>query len=117
MPDAVAVAVAKSVTSHIKAQGFITDELVVRSYAEWDLDLKNINEVENTEHARIDVVSHTTDQGVNLASRGSMQYKVPIDIAVRKKFRQLHQDDVTRRIDIEKIDAHQRCLARFLLGK
>lgn len=78
-----------------------------RSYAEWDLDLTNIDraELRDEEKLFVDVVAHTTEQQVEANTRGgSVRFTVPIDIAIRRKFGQDKQDPTTGRIAIEHID-------------
>jgi len=108
MPDAIAVSIAKVVESAISSSSLSQKDFTLqRSYAEWDLDLSKMDalEVGESEKLHVDVVSHTTEQEVELSSRTTMQYMIPIDIAVRKRFGSAHQEQGTGRIAITDIDA------------
>ena len=107
MDEAVSVTVAKAVVDTIVNSTLSQpDPVVLRSYAEWDLDLAKMDglEVAESDKLRIDVVSHTTEQTTELSSRTSRQYLIPIDVAVRKRFGANLQDEVNNRINVEEID-------------
>lgn len=111
MSDAVLVTVAKAVTSRIAAAvaegefgtAVFTPE---RTYADWDLELTNIDalDLRDSDKLHVDVVSHTTQQATQLSSRGTIQYTVPVDIAVRRKFGTDKTSDDTGRVAVEEID-------------
>jgi hypothetical protein len=105
LPTAV-VEIAKGVERHLaKNLKDAGDFVLNRSYAEWDLDLKNGDfEIDASEQRRIDVVSHTTDQGTDLSARYRLQFDCPIDIAIRQKLTQTEQDVSTGYLAVEEID-------------
>ncbi len=110
MSDAVAVSVAKTVTGMIAAAssaGSLSQRFTPeRSYADWDLQLELMDLLVLTgcDKLYVDVVTHTVQQSAKLSSRGTIQYVVPIDIAVRRKFGADKQNDDSGRIAIEEID-------------
>lgn len=99
MSDAVAVAVAKAVTSQIDAATLSLAFTPERSYADWELALEDADEL------HVDVVVVTTELATELSSRGRMKYTVPIDIGVRKRFVTAQQDDDTGRVELAEVDA------------
>lgn len=107
MSDAVVVAVAKAVTAQIAAATLSQKFTPERSYADWDFKLEAMDllALQDADKLHVDVVGHTMQQASELATRGSLRYTVPIDIAVRRKFGQDKQNDDTGRIAIEEIDA------------
>jgi hypothetical protein len=98
MSDAVAVEIAKAVTVQIAAATFSQTFTPERSYAEWDVELKDEDEL------HVDVVVVTTEQTADLSSQSTVKYLVPVDIGVRKKFGPDKQNDDTGRIQIESVD-------------
>lgn len=107
MADAQSVAVAKAVESAIAGAELSKPFQLDRSYAEWSLDLSNLSEIswEAPEDLRVDVVSHMTEQAHELSSRTTMQFALPIDIAVRQKLGVSEQRASTGRIHVEEVDA------------
>jgi len=107
-PEASAVTIAKGVEAMIRAAQFSQRDFTLeRSYADWDVDLKDLDGLvmQEAEKLRVDVVAHTLEQSAKLSSRSTMQFVVPVDIAVRKKFGPDKQDSETGRIRIEELDA------------
>lgn len=103
MPDAVAVSVAKAVEAHITAavaaDAFHQSFTLERSYADWDLELKE------AEGLRVDVALVTTKHMAELAARGGkLAYTVPVDVAVRRRFGRDNQNDDTGRVLVSKVD-------------
>ncbi len=98
MPEAVAVELAKAVTAQLAAATLSQKFAPERSYAEWDVDLKDEDQL------HVDVVAVTTEQTADLSSHSTLKYVVPVDIGVRKKFGPDKQNDDTGRIQIESID-------------
>lgn len=78
-----------------------------RSYAEWDLELSKMDniEVRDLDKLYCDVVAHMSDEAVEPSSRTSIRYKVPVDIMLRRKFGQDKQDDDRGGVKIEEVDA------------
>ena len=103
---AVAVSVSEGVRAAIAAAQLTPEFTVERNYADWDLDLTKLDgfELKDTEKLRVDVVTHTTEQSVELASRGEISFRIPIDIAVRRRFGVDKQNQTTGRIEVEEID-------------
>ena len=106
MAEAVAVSIAKAVVIRIRGTKFEQKFAVERSYADWDLKLENLDDLEMKESykLRVDVVSHSTAQAVEHSARGKLKFTVPIDIAVRKKFGPEDQDSDTGRINVTAVD-------------
>lgn len=107
MADAQAVAVAKAVEATIAEANLSKGFNLERGYAEWSLDLSNLSDIawEEPEDLRIDVVSHMTEQRHELSSRTTMQFLLPIDIAVRQKLGANEQRAATGRVHVEEVDA------------
>lgn len=99
MPDAVAVAIAKAVTSELAAATLSQTFTPERSYADWNIILETD---ENELH--VDVVLVTTEQSSEQAARSAMKFLAPIDIAVRKKFSQADYHEENGRVAIAKVD-------------
>jgi hypothetical protein len=99
MSDAAPVTVAKAVTAELAAASLSQEFEPERSYADWDLPL------EDSDRLHVDVVIVTTEQKSKLDTRSGLNYLVPIDIAIRKRFSQGQQDDDTGRVNIDDIDA------------
>lgn len=101
MPDAEAVKVAKEVYNVLNGAKLSQEFNLERGYAAWDLKLDG----DHDQPLRIDVAIVTTRQEPELANRGGdINYTVPIDVCIRKKFGPEDQDDDTGRIANEKID-------------
>jgi hypothetical protein len=107
---AIVVAVAKAVAQRIDAEQrnrkFSQQFATERSYANWERELKDIDDLQLDECDKtfVDVVGHMTTQDFSLAARGMGRYRVPVDIALRRKFGSDKQDGDTGRIAIEEID-------------
>lgn len=108
---AIATQIAEQVKSRIDSarMGELTTNVfeLQRSYAEWDLELTNMDRVELREEEKlfVDVVAHTTEQEIEVAARGGKaRFTVPIDIAIRRKFGTDKQDQETGRIKVDVID-------------
>jgi hypothetical protein len=95
--------IASSVASEEYSQRFTPE----RSYADWDLELKEIDKAElrDEDKLHVDVLTLTTGQGVNLAARGKYIMPATIDIAVRRKFGRDKLNDDTGRILVDEVDA------------
>jgi hypothetical protein len=106
MPAAL-VATAVAATAMLAAASLSQPIVPVRSYAEWDLELKGMDPIADRDADKlfVDVVAHETLQLVELATRGSIKFTVPIDIAVRRKFGQDKRDPGTGRVLVEEVDA------------
>lgn len=106
MPDAVSVSVAKAIVAELQTAKLSRTISPERSYAEWDLELKEIDKLElkDADKLRVDVVSHSTEQVVEQISRGMLEYRIPVDVAVRRKFGADKTNDDTGRIEIEEVD-------------
>lgn len=108
MSQAVSVAIAEEVRKRIRSANTLSerDFTVTRSYLEWDLELKGLENagLQEVDKLLIDVVAHTTEQQVELSARDVLRYTVPIDIAIRRKFGEDKKDQETGRIKVEEID-------------
>jgi len=105
---AATVTAAKSVLEMLRAAEFSQRGFILeRSYADWDHEHNKSDElaIDESDKLRVDVVSHTISQTMDLSSRTSVQFTSPIDIAVRRKFGQDKQDKATGRINVEELDA------------
>lgn len=98
MNDAVSVQIAKQVTTYLDSIPFVLEIFPERSYADWELELKD------SDTLHVDVVAVTTDQKFEMASRGMSRFEIPVDIAIRKRFGTADQHEDTGRIDLDKID-------------
>lgn len=105
--DAISVEIAEAVKTRIAGatlskSGFTLE----RSYADWDLELDKMDIPSEADAGklRVDVAIHTTEQETQLATRGSISFLLPIDIAVRERFRQERQDEATGRVPLAKVD-------------
>lgn len=78
---AIPIRVADAVVAELNGNSFDIGEFVaVRSTGSWDKDFKGLNAMS------VDVVYRKVGTTVNLDTRGSIRYKVPIVIAIRKRF-------------------------------
>lgn len=105
--DARQVAVGKAVAEFIAAADLSQKATVERSYADWDLKLESMDLLElqqNIDKLRIDVVVHSTLPKPVRISRGSVEFIIPVDIAVRRKFGADLKDDKSGRPRIEEVD-------------
>lgn len=98
---AVCVSIAEAVKEMLNAGTFSQQFCAERSYADWDMELDG----EDAETLHVDVCGVTTKQEVELESRGSQSFTVPIDIAVRRRFKASEQDDRTGRVRVALVDA------------
>ena len=99
MPDAVAVDIAKKVVTFLQGESFSVAISPERSYADWEMELKDAGTL------HVDVVAVTTEQKIQLATRGKSRFEVPIDIAIRQKFDVDNQDEDTGRLKLAAVDA------------
>lgn len=99
MPDAVSVGVAKAVTAALAAATLSQEFTPERSYADWDLELSD------SDCLHVDVATVINKQACFLLARGKKRFRIPVDIAVRKRFGTDKQDDDTGRVLVEQIDA------------
>ena len=97
MSNAVVVDVADAVKAMLVAATLSQTIAPERSYADWELSL------EDSDVLHVDVVPVTTGQQVDLNTRGTRRYTVPIDIAIRKRFSTTKQNDDTGRISNEQL--------------
>lgn len=106
MAEAVAVSIAKAVEVKIRGTKFEQEFVLQRSYADWDLKLENLDQLEmkDSDKLHVDVVSHSSEQAVEHAARGKLRFTVPIDIAVRRKLGPDDQDSDTGRLKLLAID-------------
>ena len=105
--QAAAVDIAEGIKDKIASFDLSEEDYTLeRSYADWDLELKDMDgfELSDDEKLRVDVVIHTTQQEAELATRGTVQFNVPLDVAIRRKFGRDKQDETTGRIAVEYID-------------
>lgn len=100
------MAIADGITKLIEKATLGVNPIIARSYAEWDLQLSNANDLELTDSSElhIDVVIHTTEQELEIVSRGKVQFGIPIDIAVRQKLSSTEQDASTGVLNKEEVD-------------
>lgn len=98
MPTAASVSIADAIQLMLAAATLSKVIEPERSYADWDLELKEYDTL------RVDVVAVTTEQQSDLAAKGVIRFTVPVDIAVRYRFGADKQDDDTGRIDVAKVD-------------
>jgi hypothetical protein len=107
--QAVAVAIAEAVKGRIQTATELNhrDFTLRRSWLEWDLELKGLDDsnLADNERLHVDVVAHSTEQETEHVARGVVKYTVPVDIAVRRKYGQDQMDLDTGRIKVEEIDA------------
>ena len=110
MVDASTVAVAKAVEQRIRgeldSESFEHEFTLERGYAAWDLQLNQTDDLElhEVDKLRVDVVAHATQQTVDHSARSVVRRRLPIDIAVRRKFGSDGQDQDSGEIAIERID-------------
>lgn len=97
--SAISVDVAEAVKDMLDAGTFSQEIAPERSYADWELEL------EDADTLHVDVAVVSTELKVELASRGSYAYIVPVDVCVRKRFTADVQNDDTGRIPNEQIDS------------
>lgn len=97
---AICVSIAEAVKDMLNAGTFSQKFCAERSYADWELELDG----EDAESLHVDVVGVTTKQEAELEGRGSQAFLVPIDIAVRKRFKQSERSDAVGRVRVEKVD-------------
>jgi len=95
---AVDLDIADAVTTALKAGTFSQSISPVRSYAEWDDALEDLDEL------HCDVVPLQTGPVTVLQERGGVEYMCQIDIGLRKRFGTSDQETQTGRVDIEEID-------------
>jgi hypothetical protein len=97
---AISVAVAQGMLTMLQTAKLSQDIAPERSYADWDLAL------EDADNLHVDVVAVTTEQKSELAVRGpSIQYIIPVDIAIRQRFGSDKQNPDTGRIEVASVDA------------
>lgn len=80
---------------------------LVRSYADWEFDAENQDDLALREEdkLRVDVVGHMTEQTAELAARGGkVSLVIPVDIAVRKRLGPDKQCEDTGEIAIGVVD-------------
>ena len=96
---AVSVSIAEAVKAMLASAAISQAIAPERSYADWELAL------DGGDALHIDVVAVTTEQKIELSSRGTNRFLVPVDIAVRKRLGPDKQDDDTGRIKVDEVDA------------
>lgn len=97
MPDAVMVAVANAVTDEIRGGDFGQEIQPERSYGDWNEQLENLGD-----KIRVDVVPVSAK--AELATRSEWQYRVVVQIIVRKRLGFNQQDEETNRVLVEEVD-------------
>ena len=99
MPTAQLVELAEAITTTLAAASFATGVFIpVRSYADWNDTLDELNE-----DLQVDVVPVGHDIA-ELEARESMKYESGVDVAVRKRFGTASQNASTGRIELAEID-------------
>jgi len=108
MPSAHSVAVADAVVAHLVAASSSLAQPIapVRSYADWEKPLET-ERLEECDRLMVDVVAvePAPDFKVDIASRNSLRYLIPVDIALRERFGSAQQNDDTGRIELARVDA------------
>lgn len=99
MPTAVCVDIAEKVKVLLDAATLSQAFTPARSYADWELELTD------SDTLHVDVVAHSTEQKIEMESQGCVEFLVPVDIAVRKRFTQAQQDSNTGRVLVAQVDA------------
>lgn len=116
MSEAVLVSVADAVVAHLAAQTFSQTIEPQWSFATWQSEqLKG----ELAEQLNVDVVPVTTSQEAEQSTRAKVRFRVPIDIAVRRRLGPTKQDDDTGKVLRDEIAAlclvvqelHLACMA------
>lgn len=100
MADAVLVQIADAVTAALNgasAGTFAADFTAVRSYADWD------DQLTDAEQLRVDVVPFYAPT-LELDGRGFVGGEAMVDIGIRKKFSQAEQESTTGRISAAAVD-------------
>lgn len=96
---AVDLEIADAVVTALEAGTFSKSIEPVRSYAEWDEELKDFDEL------HVDVVPLQTGPATELDDRSSVEYTCEIDVGVRYRFGPSEQESTTGRIDTSDMDA------------
>ena len=101
MPDACFVTVAKELNALLAAPSpaFSQSFTPVRSYAEWDQELKD------DDNLHVDTVLVTHQIKSKLNTRASIIYSVPIDVGIRQRLGASKQQTSDGRLDPAAIDA------------
>lgn len=100
------VAVAEAVKEDLAAAELSQSFRPERSYGDFELELAD-------DQLHVDVVPVTTRQTVTRSTRGSVEYALPIDIAVRRRLGDRSQQRDTRRIELGVIDGLMRLLGEI----
>ena len=95
---AVDLDIADAVTTALAAGTFSKQFTPVRSYAEWDDALEDLNEL------HVDVVPLQTGPQIIHDERGGVEYTCQIDIGVRYRFGTSEQESMTGRVDVVEVD-------------
>jgi len=98
MSNAVSVEVAQAVTDQLAAATLSQTINPERNDADWELAMEEASDL------HVDVVAVTTDQKIELSSRSTVCFTVPVDIAVRRRFGNDKQD-AKGRVNIAEVDA------------
>jgi hypothetical protein len=97
---AVVVEVAQAVQAMITAATLSQTEYTLeRSYADWELELKKATPL------RVDLVTVINKQRIELDTRNSYSYTIPVDIAVRQRFTDDKWQDDNGRAVVSEVDA------------
>ncbi len=88
MSDAIVVQITKGIetliAAGVTAAAFSQEFTAERSYADWDLALKEASPPDVAGPIKLDIVGHTLQQAVDLTTRGLLEFTVVVDIAIRK---------------------------------
>ena len=95
---AVDLDIADAVTTALASGTFSKQFTPVRSYAEWDDALEDLNEL------HVDVVPLQTGPATTLQERASVEYSCQVDIGVRYRFGTSEQESTTGRVDVVEVD-------------
>lgn len=95
---AVDIDIADAVKDALEAGAFSVAIEPVRSYAEWDEALEDLNTL------HVDVVPVQTGPATELETRGEVEYTCEIDIGVRYRFGTSESESSTGRVAVEEVD-------------
>lgn len=97
---AICVSIAEACKDMLNAASLSQKFCAERSYSDWDLELTG----EEAEKLHVDVCASVAEQTATHDTRGSQTFNVPVDIAVRYKFRQSQRGEDTGRIRVKEVD-------------
>ena len=106
MPDALAVTVAKAVTTALAGASLSQSFTPNRSYADWDLAGSSTGlQLADADVLHVDVVLSQTEQQVNPVNRDELGYIVPVMICVRQRFGTPDENSSTGAVNVSAVDA------------